>query len=132
VIDHGTASREAIAAPDVCRDLARETGARKFRLEGTPGGNSRLLFLSTAQRLQAKFGGRIVNYRPRAELSPLEQAARDADLPACPYCGVRTGAACRRVTAWWPGPLGDPVPYAVGRRCRPHAVRLTSPAENEP
>jgi len=115
VIDHRAASREAMASPEVCRDLARETGARKFRLEGTPVGNSRLLYLATAFRLQAKYGGEVVNYRRRAELPPLEQAARDADLPLCSLCGAERGWACR------------PRSWRSNRpRRRPHAVRLAA------
>jgi hypothetical protein len=120
-IDPGTAAREAMASPEACRDLARENGARKFRLEGTPGGNSRLLCLTTAQRLQQKLGGRIINYRPRPDLPPLEQAAKDAALPPCPLCGATPGTACRRVG--WRGP---------GARRRPHAVRLAPPVGSEP
>jgi hypothetical protein len=111
VIDHSTATAEALATPEQCRDLAPETRARKFRVEGTPVGNSRLLCLPTAERLQAKHGGEIVNYRPRPELPPLEQAAKEASLPPCPLCGAAPGTACR--TVGWRG----------GRR-RPHAVRL--------
>jgi hypothetical protein len=118
VIDHSTATREVAAAPDQCRDVARETGARKFRLEGTPAGNSRLLYLATAQRLQVRFGGRIVNYRPRPELAPLEEAAKDAGLPSCPLCGAAPAAACRQVG-----------PRIRRRRRRPHAARLALPME---
>jgi hypothetical protein len=115
VIDHSTATAEALATPEQCRDLARETGARKFRVEGTPVGNSRLLCLPTAKRVQTKLGGKIVNYRPRPELPPLERAAKEAGLPPCPLCGAAPGTACR--TVGW-----------RGARRRPHAIRLAPPA----
>ncbi len=112
MIDHNAATREATAAAEECHELARETGGRKFRLEGTPAGNSRLLYLATTFSLRARFGGRVVNYRPRPELPPLEQAAKDGELPPCPLCGAPAGWACR------------PRAWRLGRRRRrPHAVR---------
>lgn len=121
MIDHSTAISEALAMPEQCRDLAREAGARKFRVEGTPVGNSRLLCLPTAKRVQTKLGGAIVNYRPRPEIPPLDQAAKEASLPPCPRCGAPQAVACRRV--------GWRVP---GARRRPHAVRLAPPTRCEP
>jgi hypothetical protein len=102
VIDHNTAALESLATPEQCRDVARETGARKFRVEGTPVGNSRLLCLPTAKRVQTKLGGEIVNYRPRPELPPLERAAKEAGLPPLPALrrgvgnGLPNGGLARR------------------------------------
>lgn len=57
IIDRNTAVREAMASSEECRELARTTHRRKFRLEGAAAGNSRLVYLVTAQRLQRRLGG---------------------------------------------------------------------------
>lgn len=113
-----TSAIEASATPDECREMAKETKSRKYRLEGSAGGNSRLVGKTTALRLRMKYGGEIVNYRPAPLAPPLELDAAARELPPCPVCGVGEKMACRegRPLEGWPK---DP-----RQRRRPHAARL--------
>lgn len=67
VRQHGQASLEAAMSQAEARAYAtaQRVGARKFRVEGSRAGNSRFVYKPTAERLQVKYGGQVVNYRPR-------------------------------------------------------------------
>lgn len=61
---HAAAAMEASMSAAEARARAKELGRRKYRLEGTPAGNSRFVYRETALRLQLRYGGKVVNYRP--------------------------------------------------------------------
>ncbi len=64
---------------------------RRFRVEGTQLGNSRLLTRPKAMDTRTCYGGRIVEviiFRPLYE----RQAAK---LKACPHCEVAAGKPCK-------------------------------------
>lgn len=114
-----TSAIEASATPDECREMAKTTKGRKYRLEGSAGGNSRLVGYETAIRLRQIYGGEIVNYRPAPLAPPLELDAAARELPPCPVCGVGERMACRE---------GPRLPGMLLRdrrkRRKPHAARL--------
>jgi len=96
---------EAMAPADELRAAAlkrhADTGrwtSRRFRVEGSRGGNSFLVGKKRAESIQAKMGGRVVDVvgkaPPKVRTTKAEEAA--AFLPACPSCGVAAGKPCVR------------------------------------
>lgn len=63
---------------------------RRWRLEGTLAGNSRLVTRALAERLRSRYGGGIVQV---FELRPLCERQALA-LPECPVCTVAAGEPC--------------------------------------
>lgn len=64
---------------------------RRWRIEGTRVGHSRLLTHEKAKETRARYGGRahqIIPFTPLAE----RQAAK---LKACPHCGAYAGKPCK-------------------------------------
>ena len=63
---------ESVLTPHEMLSIAlerfRETGkwysSRRFRVEGSPAGNSRLLTLKAANKVKARFGGEVVEVIP--------------------------------------------------------------------
>lgn len=112
VVDQAQAATEAAMSPDEARLYqVHRRGGRKFRLEGTAAGNSRFVCRETALRLQAKYGGRIVNYRPGRDRSRSVYEAAAAELGPCPRCEAPARAACMTV---------------LGRPRHPHRARVTA------
>ena len=85
--------------------------SRRFRVEGSVVGASRLLNLRRAEESQAKYGGQVVELVTKNAFLTA-QAARD-HLPSCrrTSCGAKAGEPCRGKN----GLRG------------PHAVRLAGP-----
>lgn len=90
--------------------LKRPT-TRRYRLEGSRAGNSRLVSLKSAEKLKAEFGGEVVELIPprstRPRIKRLDWAATGFDW--CPVCGAAENTAC--------------VTTEKGRRRKPHAKR---------
>ena len=93
---------------------------RRFRVEGTWSGNSRLLCKLSAQRTLGMYGGTLVElipsrtqYRTDRGITRLSKHDRDADLlelKACPKCNAMAGRAC--------------VEKAGAKKRKPHVMRL--------
>ena len=81
-------------------------GRRKYRLEGSRAGNSRFLYLPTAERMKRAYGGTIVDHRPAKPPAYLVESTK---LPDCPSCGAHKGRPCKFVGS--------------GKSRRPHASR---------
>lgn len=92
--DYSAAAQEAVMEAEEVRRYASSgrVGARKYRLEGSVAGNSKLVYKRTAEKLRAMYGGTIVNMRPRQPSKYIE-AARE--LGPCPRCKMPAGVACR-------------------------------------
>jgi len=75
--------------------LKRAT-SRRFRLEGSLAGNSRLVSETQVHQLKTRFGGEIVELILRREprLSKRRQAA--IGLGVCPHCHALSDAPCLR------------------------------------
>ena len=67
---------------------------RRFRVEGTAAGNSRLLTKSKAKETRNRHGGHIAEVIPFTPLA-VRQAA---DLPDCKHCKVEAGKPCKSNT----------------------------------
>ena len=64
---------------------------RRFRVEGTQVGNSRLLTWEKAMDTRGRYGGSIaevIEFKPLAERQAL-------NLKACPHCEVAAGKPCK-------------------------------------
>lgn len=64
---------------------------KRWRLEGTRAGNSRLLMLETANLSRARYGGKVVEVIPFTPLA-VRQAAK---LPECPHCKAEKAKPCK-------------------------------------
>ena len=64
---------------------------RRWRVEGTHAGNSRLLTELKAKDTRAKYGGAVHEVIP---FTPIE-VRQAKDLPACPYCEAAKGEPCQ-------------------------------------
>ena len=84
--------------------------ARRFRIEKSRCGSSRLVSAEKAHRLQKRYGGVVVEVIPPPvrKRFPNQFDALGALMDTCPHCGVEEGLACR-------APRGVKV--------RPHRVR---------
>ncbi len=89
VFGHNVATEESLMTAEQAREYALGLGQRKFRVEGTLAGNSRFLYKPTAERIQRRVGGTIVDYRP---------APPRKRLPAigiCAKCNAQDGQPCK-------------------------------------
>ena len=87
-------AQEAALQVDEAREHARSIGRwRRWRLEGTAAGNSRFVGRATAERLQRRYGGKVVHYQPPRREPKVEAAARE--LGECPRCKASPGQPCR-------------------------------------
>lgn len=77
---------------------------RRWRVEGTRAGNSRLLTHTSAINCCVAYGGKVVNVIPFTPLAE-RQAAK---LPDCPRCHAANGKPCKS---------------SLGRVVTPHQVR---------
>lgn len=70
---------------------------RRFRLEQSRAGSSRLVIHGLAERLQKQYGGEIVEVIPapvrRERITRYEEEA--LHLAECSWCGAAAGAACK-------------------------------------
>jgi hypothetical protein len=97
---------------------------RRFRVEGSYAGNSRLLPKKLAERTREKYGGKLVEVIPLPTISgepkkTLNQS-RVADMPACPKCGAGVGWACKAKLRHNGAPL---------KPCPPHKARVKAQAD---
>ena len=67
----------------------------RWRLEGSAAGNSKLVTLAAARKLQDRYGGTIVEMLPPGWIKTRVDVQRAAGLPYCPMCRVDPDAACR-------------------------------------
>jgi hypothetical protein len=63
---------------------------KRWRVEGSRGGNSRLLMHHTAQAARAKYGGAVVEVIPFKPLAERQAAG----MPTCPRCKAEAGKPC--------------------------------------
>lgn len=94
-----TASRSEIAA-----HYANSNTPRRYRLEGTAAGNSRMVTKALAERLRIRYGGGIVQI---FEMRPLVER-QALGLIVCPVCEATAG---------------EPCVSKLGNLRKPHAVR---------
>lgn len=71
---------------------------RRFRLEESRAGNSKLLLEKVAKTMQASYGGKVVELippgrDPNAKQTVYEVAAED--MPKCPHCRESKSKPCR-------------------------------------
>jgi len=64
---------------------------KRWRVEGSRGGNSRMLMKDTATAACARYGGKVVEVIPSIPLAE-RQAAK---MPACPRCEAVAGKPCQ-------------------------------------
>lgn len=109
-------AREASATLEELRARRTRPIYRRFRVEGSRAGNSRLLRRDGAEEARRRYGGTIVEVYPRQTRE--EKAASVArDMPACPRCKV---------------PSGEPCIAASGNIREPHARRWDAYHEAQP
>ena len=63
---------------------------RRWRVEGSQAGNSRLLTRPKAIETKARYGGQVCQVIP---MVPLENRL-SANMPKCPFCKVAKGKPC--------------------------------------
>lgn len=101
-------AEEAIAWAE---GLSRWT-TRRYRLEGSRAGNSRLVTLWHVKALKAEYGGEIVELIPPKGPPALSaNQERAVGLDACPHCGVEPNDPCV-------APRGAMVPPHVKREVK--------------
>ena len=64
---------------------------KRWRVEGSAGGNSRMLMKHTANRAANRYGGRVVEVIP---FTPIQER-QAANMPACPRCKAKAGKPCK-------------------------------------
>jgi len=95
---HTQAVRESQYTPQEALELAVLSGAkfrRRFRVEGSAAGTSRLVTKSSAKRLRKRYGGQIVELVPDLWHKSPANVLRANGLPYCPTCRVEPDEACR-------------------------------------
>ena len=96
-MNHGLAIWESMASR---AELVEKYGSlwpamrRRFRVEGSRAGNSRLVTQTTAKRYKGEYGGKIVEVVPLVSLA--ERQAKD--LPGCEFCKAAAGEPCKSKT----------------------------------
>lgn len=105
--------------------------ARRFRVEGSHAGNSRLLPKKLAVATRSKYGGVLVELIPLPTIAgepkkTLNQSRVDG-MPACPRCGAAVGWPCRAK----PRPIPGLVTARHPTPCPPHRERVKAQAVAE-
>lgn len=108
------------------QDRYTRTGSwprRRWRVEGSPAGSSRLVPLKLAEKTQARYGGHIVELigpPPPAPPRVSKNTDRALGLPPCPICFAKDGEACTKVKRGAVPGAKD----AKGKTCPPHKARF--------
>lgn len=101
------AATEATAPRHEAKNLTRPW--RRWRVEGSSAGTSKIMGKATAERVASKYGGTVVDLKP-----PVVKAPKHSERP-CPKCNAKIGKACKN---------------ASGGKVSAHAARkATAPAE---